>query len=306
MTGNTLRPKQLRRGLYGLTGLFLVLFIPLTATAQQMGTISGNVTAEGAPLPGASVSIVGTLIGTTTDVTAGRYSLTVQPGTYVVRASFIGFTTEEARVQVTAGGTVSQSFDLRESIAEFGEEVVVLGSRGERTAIETPVPIDVIPARALAQLGVQEINQALHYLAPSFNASHQTISDGTDHINPASLRGLGPDQVLVLVNGKRRHTSAIVHVNGTFGRGTVGVDLNAIPKGALKRIEVLRDGAAAQYGSDAIAGVINLELQDQTDDLIVDVGYGQTGESDGEQFQLSTNYGFKVGEGGFFNVTGES
>ena len=305
MTDNPLQSKLLHRSTCGFFGLFLVLFIPLTATAQQMGSITGTVTAEGAPLPGASVSIVGTLIGTTTDVTAGRYALTVEPGTYTVRASFVGFTTEEARVQVTAGGTVTQNFDLQESIAEFGDEVVVLGSRGERTAIETPVPVDVIPAEALGQLGVQEINQALHYVAPSFNASHQTISDGTDHINPASLRGLGPDQVLTLINGKRRHTSAIVHVNGTFGRGTVGVDLNAIPKGAVKRIEVLRDGAAAQYGSDAIAGVINLELQDQTDALLIDAGYGQTGESDGEQFQLSANYGFKVGEGGFFNVTGE-
>ena len=304
MISNTLRFKHVRHSL-GLIGAFLLLLTPLTAIAQQQGTISGTVTAEGAPLPGASVSIVGTLIGTTSDVTAGRYSLTVDPGTYTLRCSFVGFTTIDTPVTVAAGGTVTQNCDLQESIAEFGEDVVVLGSRGERTAVETPVPVDVIPAEALGQLGVQEINQALHYVAPSFNASHQTISDGTDHINPASLRGLGPDQVLVLVNGRRRHTSAIVHVNGTFGRGTVGVDLNAIPKGAVKRIEVLRDGAAAQYGSDAIAGVINVELQDQTDALMIDVGTGVTGEGDGEQVQVSANYGFPIGEGGFFNVTGE-
>ena len=208
-------------------------------------------------------------------------------------------------MQFISGKATEHSFDLQSTIAEFGEELVVVGSRGERTATDTPVPVDVIGAEALSQLGVQEINQSLHYLAPSFNASHQTISDGTDHINPASLRGLGPDQVLTLVNGKRRHTSAIVHVNGTFGRGTVGVDLNAIPKAAVKRLEVLRDGASAQYGSDAIAGVINVELQDQTDALLIDAGVGQTMEGDGEQVQLSANYGFAVGDGGFVNVTGD-
>src|SRR6266581_5898795 len=112
-----------------------------------------------------------------------------------------------------------------------------------------------------------DITQILNYTAPSFNSNRQTVSDGTDHIDPASLRGLGPDQVLVLVNGKRRHSSALVNVNGTFGRGTVGVDLNAIPAAAIERIEVLRDGAAAQYGSDAIAGVINIVLKDQAQRL---------------------------------------
>ncbi len=285
--------------------LLLGLCVAPSVSAQAQGAVSGEVVdKELQPLPGANVSVVGTLIGTTTD-TDGRFELILNPGSHRIRVSFIGFSTEEQNVTLAAGQTITLNFELSASIAEFGESIVVLGSRGERTAIETPVPVDVIPAEALAQLGVQEINQALHYLAPSFNASHQTISDGTDHINPASLRGLGPDQVLVLLNGKRRHQTAIVHVNGTFGRGTVGVDLNAIPKGAVKRIEVLRDGAAAQYGSDAIAGVINIELQDQTDALLVDFGTGITGDGDGEQVQISTNYGFEIGQGGFFNVTGE-
>ena len=285
--------------------LLLSLCLAPSVSAQAQGAVSGEIVdKELQPLPGANVSVVGTLIGTTTD-TDGRFELVLNPGSHRIRVSFIGFSTEEQNVTLAAGQTITLNFELSASIAEFGESIVVLGSRGERTAIETPVPVDVIPAEALGQLGVQEINQALHYLAPSFNASHQTISDGTDHINPASLRGLGPDQVLVLLNGKRRHQTAIVHVNGTFGRGTVGVDLNAIPKGAVKRIEVLRDGAAAQYGSDAIAGVINIELQDQTDALLVNFGTGVTGEGDGEQVQISTNYGFKIGEGGFFNVTGE-
>ena len=219
--------------------LLLGLCVAPSVSAQAQGAVSGEVVdKELQPLPGANVSVVGTLIGTTTD-TDGRFELILNPGSHRIRVSFIGFSTEEQNVTLAAGQTITLNFELSASIAEFGESIVVLGSRGERTAIETPVPVDVIPAEALAQLGVQEINQALHYLAPSFNASHQTISDGTDHINPASLRGLGPDQVLVLLNGKRRHQTATVHVNGTLGRGTVGVDLNAIPKGAVKRIEVL-------------------------------------------------------------------
>ena len=195
-------------------------------------------------------------------------------------------------------------FELAESVLSVGDELVVVGSRTARTALETPAPVDVVSAREIRRSGEIEINQMLRHLVPSFNASHQTISDGTDHINPASLRGLGPDQVLVLINGKRRHASALVHVNGTFGRGTVGVDLNAIPKAAIERVEVLRDGAAAQYGSDAIAGVINIVLKEGTEGIEVTSLTGTTGEGDGDQVKVDVNYGFSLGEGGYVNVTG--
>src|SRR5690606_2676688 len=142
-------------------------------------------------------------------------------------------------------------------------------------------------------------------LAASYISTPQSIADGTDHIDPASLRGLGPDQVLILVNGKRRHRSALLHVNGTFGRGTVGTDLHAIAVGSLKRIEILRDGAAAQYGSDAIAGVINIVTKDVTDLLDVTAQTGITASRDGAQLKTSANYGFQIGEKGFVNVTGE-
>src|SRR5256885_5957464 len=163
--------------------------------------------------------------------------------------------------------------------------------------------------------GGAEVDHLLAAVAPSFNASHQTIADGSGHVNPASLRGLGPDQVLVLVNGKRRHSSPLVHVNGTFGRGTVGVDLNAIPTAAIERIEVLRDGASAQYGSDAIAGVINIVLKQQAEhlDLTTTAGTTAGGKSvsdiasahDGDQIKTEVDYGFKVGDRGFFNVAAE-
>lgn len=195
------------------------------------------------------------------------------------------------------------------------EEVVILGSRaGARSKVDSPVPVDVFNVKESSIILPQtNIGQILNAVAPSFTSTIQTNSDGTDHLDPAQLRGLGPDQVLVLVNGKRRHTSALVNVNGTPGRGTVGTDLNAIPSFALNRIEVLRDGASAQYGSDAIAGVINLELKRDTGKLAGQISYGgnltptandHTGNFDGQNIQLDLNYGNKIGKrGGFFNIT---
>jgi iron complex outermembrane receptor protein len=198
------------------------------------------------------------------------------------------------------------------------DEVVILGSRaGARSKADSPVPVDVFNLKeASVVLPQSNIGQILNAIAPSFTSTVQTNSDGTDHLDPAQLRGLGPDQVLVLVNGKRRHTSALVNVNGTPGRGTVGTDLNAIPSFALNRIEVLRDGAAAQYGSDAIAGVMNLELKRDTGKLTGQISYGgnltpaandHTGNFDGQNIQLDLNYGNKIGtKGGFFNITWSS
>lgn len=198
------------------------------------------------------------------------------------------------------------------------EEVVVLGSRaGARSKTDSPVPVDVFNVKESSIILPQtNIGQILNAVAPSFTSTIQTNSDGTDHLDPAQLRGLGPDQVLVLVNGKRRHTSALVNVNGTPGRGTVGTDLNAIPSFALNRIEVLRDGASAQYGSDAIAGVINLDLKRDTGKLAGQISYGgnltptandHTGDFDGQNIQLDLNYGNKIGtKGGFFNITWSS
>ena len=291
----------------------LLLALPLAA--QQTGTVSGTVVAteSGAPLVGASVVIVGTARSVLTNE-KGQYHLSAPPGAHRVRARLIGYDAAEQRVTLTAGQTVTADFKLVATPLSLNE-VVVVGARTSRTAVETPVPVDVISAQEIADNGQTEVNQILATLAPSFNASHQTIADGSDHINPASLRGLGPDQVLVLVNGKRRHSSALVHVNGTFGRGTVGVDLNAIPTAAIDRIEVLRDGAAAQYGSDAIAGVINIVLKRQTERLDASSTVGTTpggggfwdmaDHHDGDQVKADANYGFAIGDRGFLNVTAE-
>lgn len=141
-------------------------------------------------------------------------------------------------------------------------EIIVTGTRrSDRTIADSPVPIDVIGGDQLKNSGYTETNKVLNDLVPSFNFPQPSITDGTDALRPATLRGLAPDQTLVLVNGKRRHTSALLNINGSVGRGSAAVDLNTIPPLAIERIEVLRDGASSQYGSDAIAGVINIRLK---------------------------------------------
>ena len=178
------------------------------------------------------------------------------------------------------------------------EEIVTIGTRvPDRSRLESPVPVDVIGEDEIRKTGHTEVGRVLQTLAPSFNFSSSSISDGTDALRPATLRGLGPDQVLVLVNGKRRHGSALIHVNTSVGRGTAGVDMNAIPASAIKRIEVLRDGASAQYGSDALAGVINIVLKDDYKGGFRS-SYGSTYEGDGETFVLGADKGFKFGEDG--------
>ncbi|HEA21311.1 MAG TPA: TonB-dependent receptor [Pricia antarctica] len=287
--------------------MILVLFFGVVglASAQITGIVLDD---EGAPLPGASVVVKGTTTGATTDFD-GNFSINAEVGDALM-VSYIGFETKE--VIAEAG---EMSIQLASGVAL--SEVVIIGSRApNRTAVESAVPVDVIDMKELNSVGPQvNLNQILNYVAPSFTSNTQTISDGTDHIDPASLRGLGPDQVLVLINGKRRHNSSLINVNGTFGRGSVGTDLNAIPAAAIQRIEVLRDGAAAQYGSDAIAGVINIVLNRSVNELNTSVTTGanftknandQTGGVDGESTNVAASYGVPLGDnGGFLNLSGD-
>jgi iron complex outermembrane receptor protein len=181
--------------------------------------------------------------------------------------------------------------------------VVSTGTRfNDRTVVESPVPIDVITQAEMQQGGYTETSQMLQALVPSFNFPRPALTDGTDHIRPATLRGLAPDQVLVLVNGKRRHTSALVNVNGSIGRGSVSVDFNAFPSSAIERVEVLRDGASAQYGSDAIAGVINVIMRKDAG-WGFDATYGATKEGDGRDLKLSAAAGVRLGQAGSLFAT---
>lgn len=185
------------------------------------------------------------------------------------------------------------------------EEVVTVGSRvAGRTATEATVPVDVIQSEDLTKSGFTELGQSLQATAPSFNFTRSQVSDGGDLYRPATLRGLQPDQTLVLINGKRRHNQSIFQLAGTVGGGAAGTDMNSIPLTALKAVEVLRDGAAAQYGSDAIAGVINLQLKDTTDETTVFVQWGETAEGDGDTLTFGANTGFELGsDGGFVNLS---
>ncbi len=308
--------KNLKKNLTRWAVMIALMTFSISMSAQQ-AIISGIISEADGPLIGATVQIVGTTIGTTTDFD-GNYSLQVAPGSYTLEASYVGFGTERSEVTVTAGQTLTFNFLLSEGI--LVDEIVVTGTRASnRTNTDAPVPIDVINVDKLAVAAPQSsLNSLLHNTTPSFSSNTQTISDGTDHIDPASLRGLGPDQVLVLMNGKRRHTSSLVNVNGTFGRGSVGTDLNAIPSSAVQAIEVLRDGAAAQYGSDAIAGVINVKLKESVNKLNFNLTTGgnftsnigafggEKKDVDGEVINLGVNYGLPIGDrGGFVNFTGE-
>ncbi|WP_299157167.1 TonB-dependent receptor [uncultured Tenacibaculum sp.] len=308
--------------------LFCAFFSFSIMFAQQK--ISGTVKdSNNEPLPGANILEKGTSNGASSDFN-GNFSLTVQEGATLV-ISFAGFETKEVNV------TNKSVFNITLSDGLQLDEVVIVGSRNaKRTAVDTPVPVDIIDVQDLAtKNGKVEVNDILQYAAPSFNATKQSGSDGADHVVPASLRGLGPDQTLVLINGKRRHQSSLVNIFGTRGRGNSGTDLNAIPAAAIKRIEVLRDGASAQYGSDAIAGVINIVLKNDTDGVSGSIGYGAystnvgsgweaaTGETlynvngknrldgkdksfDGGTFKLDLNYGAKLNDkGGFVNFTTE-
>ncbi len=184
------------------------------------------------------------------------------------------------------------------------EAISVIGSRvAGRSADDLPVPVDILSAEALANTGQIEVGRMLQAIAPSFNFSTSAISDGTDALRPATLRGLGPDQTLVLINGKRRHQASLIHINTSVGRGTAGTDMNAIPAAAIKRIEVLRDGAAAQYGSDAIAGVINIVLKDAEEGGNVALSYGEYSEGDGASTNIDVSNGFALGDDGYLNTT---
>jgi len=232
-------------------------------------------------------------------------------------------------------GTSAQEAEAEEATGI--DAIIVTGTRRtDRTVADSTVPVDVISGDELLNSGTTETNKLLNQLVPSFNFPQPSLTDGTDSLRPATLRGLAPDQVLVLVNGKRRHQSALVNLNGSVGRGSTAVDLNTIPPLAIERIEVLRDGAASQYGSDAIAGVINIQLKKgiggraqatfgkyitemedvgQVDTVSLTTGLADnpvityTGNDrkrrDGDTYTFASNFGLPLGDSGYLNLTAE-
>ncbi len=283
-----------------------LLAIPATALtlAAQSGTLRGTVSdSSDNPLANATVSIEGTGLRATTGSAGGYEVRGVPAGTRTVRARAIGYQATASTVTIAAGDAVQQDFTLGQSTIQLAPIDVVVGSRGRHTAAEElAVPVDVFPAERLQQQGSTETGIVLQTVSPSVNFPRQTVTDATDIVRPFTLRGLSPDHTLVLVNGWRRHQTAVVN---TFAYGTSagssGVDLNAIPASALDRIEVLRDGASAQYGSDAIAGVVNLVIKEGafTPFLNADAGRYVTDDfpDDGTTVNLNGGWGFGLGRG---------
>jgi iron complex outermembrane receptor protein len=276
-----------------LCGALLVFFaVSGAASAQDAVTISGVVTTrvDGLSVPGAVVSIVGADQNAAITDKDGKYSL--QAPRSLVRGDRLQLKVAALGLPPTVVDVIVNAAAVTADVAltlTFSEQVqVTVGSRAAGAEGEKAVPVDVITQDQIAATGFTETAQVIEFLAPSFNFPRPTITDGTDTVRPATLRGLGPDQVLVLVNGKRRHQSALVHLNSSIGRGSTGVDLNAIPLSAIEHIEVLRDGAAAQYGSDAIAGVINLVLKSGVARPSVTTNFGlSTGSFQGNRCNAS-------------------
>jgi iron complex outermembrane recepter protein len=275
--------------------------------------ITGKVTnSKGEALIGANINVKGTNKSVIADID-GNFSIEVNRGDILI-VSYTGFVSKEVKVDNSSLAVI-----LSEDSSLIGE-VAVVGSRftKPRSDVEQPVAIDVFNAKELQQTGQPDLGQSIHYAAPSFNAVKFGINDAAPFVDPATLRGLGPDQVLVLVNNKRRHKVSFLSINDGVGKGQVGTDINVVPALALKRVEILRDGAAPTYGSDAIAGVINLEMNNANSGGAVNVYYGQGYSKpnldvknviapkliqDGTTYNLSANVGLKLTEKGFINTT---
>ena len=303
--------------------LFLFCFFAALGSLSAQNVLKGKVTDEnGEPLVGVTVLERGTSNGTIT-APDGTFTLNYSRVDAVIVFSYTGYATQE----VVTDGRSELNIAMEQDDTWLDQIVIVGSRRANRTQTETPVPVDVISMGAVTLSTARaDVTSLLNYTAPSFNYNKQSGSDGADHIDLATLRGLGPDQTLVLVNSKRRHQTAFVSVFGTRGRGNSGTDLSAIPVQAIDRVEILRDGASAQYGSDAIAGVMNIILKKNVRSFSADFGVSgyyddeynpafddsrsgnyeiEDGKKlDGLLYSVGANYGLPLGgRGGVVNLT---
>ncbi|RZK45988.1 MAG: TonB-dependent receptor, partial [Hymenobacter sp.] len=273
-----------------------------------MTSLGGTVSSEQGPVP-AGTSIVVLHLPTGIRRTAladgqGQFDLQglIPGGPYIVQVTQAGYRSQVlTNVFIKADQPASFAFRLVPATVAVGTR------RADRTLLESAVPVDVVDMRELTLTAPRtDVTQLLTYVVPSFNSNRETSADGADHVDASSLRGLGPDQMLVLVNGHRRHSAALVNLLGSRGIGTSTTDLNTLPANALDQVEILRDGAAAQYGSDAIAGVMNFTLKKDNQGGNVLVNNGIHGSGWGYNTTVSVNKGLRLGEKGFLNVTAEA
>ncbi|MFQ6677384.1 MAG: TonB-dependent receptor domain-containing protein [Fidelibacterota bacterium] len=289
----------------------IAVFGMLSGLMAQSGSISGTVTdQDGNALPGANVAVDGTSLGAAADG-RGAYSISgVAAGTYTLSVSYIGYESASQSVTVSAEASTQANFSLATS-ALAGADVFVTGTRAAgRTAMKSPTPIDGFDDMTLRRQGNGDFTETLKNIVPSFNATPLT-GDGAAFVRPTSMRGLPPDNILVMTNSKRRHRSALIsHFGAAMNVGAQAVDVGMIPSIAIKKLEVLRDGAAAQYGSDAIAGVMNFILKDNSSGYEVqltggrwmEAPNGRGGETD---VTIAANIGLPLTDDGFVNLSFE-
>ncbi|MCK8494399.1 TonB-dependent receptor [Spirosoma sp. RP8] len=312
-----MKRKLLKRGFLSLLRMALTLSMiaPVAALAQTKrvtGKVTSSVNSEA--LQGVNVLVKGdSRKGAITD-NQGTFSLEASPSDVLV-VSFIGFKSKEFKV----GNETTFKVTLDEDATQL-TELIVTGTRNTgRTILETPVPVDVISIKdIMGELPQMDLAQMLAYVAPSFNAIRSQGGDLDSHVDPVQLRNMAPNQILVLINGKRRHTSALLITGTAVGSPSTSVDMLTIPAASIDRVEILRDGAAAQYGSDAVAGVVNIILKKGTNKLtgsLTGGGYLNSGGSagaltnagkpDGFNYQFDANYGFKIADRGYLNISGQ-
>lgn len=264
------------------------------ATSQVTGKVSG---ADGTPITGVNVVEKGTTNGAITDFD-GNYQIDAASNATLV-FSYVGYETLEVAVanQSVVNVTLQEGSSL--------DEVILVGSRtAPRSNSDSPLPVDVLQAKELSSTGQATFDKALQYKIPSFNTVQTPVNDATSLLDPYEIRNMGPSRTLILINGKRKNLSALLYTQTSPGRGETGADISAIPTDAIKRVEILRDGASAQYGSDAIAGVMNIILKDNVTDGSVTLRTGITSEGDGEMLGVSVNNGTTIGDdNGFINYT---
>jgi iron complex outermembrane receptor protein len=280
------------------TNSVLVSLLLLSTSLFAQNFVNGTVIdATGSRIPGVTVKIKGTTKGTSTDVD-GKYTIATNSDV-VLAFSAIGYAGQEIKV-----GTQSTINIILLNDEKALNEVVVVGSRAsQRSLTDSPLPIDILSSADLQSTGQPTFDKALQYRVPSFNTVNTPVNDATTLLDPWELRNMGPSRSLILINGKRKNLSALLYVQFSPGRGETGVDLSAIPQQAIKRVEILRDGASAQYGSDAIAGVMNIILKDKYEYTTMNVISGLTAKGDGGMYNVSLNSGSNIGGKGFINYT---
>ena len=277
-----------------ITLLLLLNVSFLFAQKEITGVVKDNV---GNALPGVNIIEKGTRNSVSTDIN-GAYKISVEDGAALV-FSYVGFTNVEKAANSSIIN-VSLATDGGQSL----DEVVVTGTRtAPRSNTTSALPIDVLSAKDLTSTGQVTFDKALQYKIPSFNVVQTPVNDATSLLDPYEIRNMGPSRTLILINGKRKNLSSLLYVQTSPGRGETGADISAIPTDAIERVEILRDGASAQYGSDAIAGVMNIILKKGTTNSAVTVRSGITGKGDGEMLGVSLNAGSTVGEKGYINYT---